>query len=84
MKPMPIHSRRTSPAVRFRDQIEMAEADGFGRPQMMLRMTHADASLLKRDPSLAVSDISFADGIMRFLGVRVEEGGVAESVLVKS
>ena len=40
-----------------------------------------DANKLKRDPSLAVTDISFADGVMWFLGVKTEQGGVALSVL---
>ena len=51
---------------------------------MTLRLTYGDASLLKRDRALGVSDISFAGGSMRVLGVRVEEGGVPESELVTS
>ncbi len=82
MKPEPPPPGRRSPAGRLREQIEKAEATGLGRPQMMLRLTHADASLLKRDPELAVSDISFSDGVMRFLGVKVEAGGVTVSELV--
>ena len=76
-------SRRDSPAVLFREQIGRAVADGHDRPQMMLRLTHGDVSLLKRDRSVALSDISFADGVMRYLGVRVEVGGVAASELVR-
>ncbi len=72
------------PAVRFRDMIEKAEAGGAIREAMILRLTHGDVSWLKRDQGLGVSDISFeADG-MRFLGVKVEEGGVAKSELVPS
>jgi hypothetical protein len=74
--------RRPSAAIRLRSQIEKAEAAGVDRPEMTLRLTHADASHLKRDPELAVSDITFTDGVMRFLGVKVEEGGVAESALL--
>jgi len=48
---------------------------------MLLRLTFGDVNQLKRDTSLAVDDISFAGRIMRFLGVRIEQGGVAESVL---
>ena len=48
---------------------------------MLLRLTFGDVSQLKRDTSLAVEDISFAGGVMRFLGVRIEQGGVVESVL---
>ncbi|HUO11524.1 MAG TPA: hypothetical protein VMU37_02100 [Caulobacteraceae bacterium] len=66
----------------MRSQIEKAEAAGVDRPQMTLRLTHADASSLKRDPDLAMSDIIFADGVMSFLGVKVEEGGVTESALL--
>lgn len=68
-------------AARFRSQIERAEADGMARADMTLRLTHGDADLLKRDPGLAIADISFADGVMRFLGVRVEIGKVVESGL---
>lgn len=75
--------RRGSPAKHFQAQIEKAEAGGQAREQMTLRLTLGDASLIKRDSTLAVSDISFADGIMRFLGVRIEEGGVTESELVQ-
>lgn len=68
-------------AARFRAQIEKAEADGLARTDMTLRLTKGDADLLKRDPGLQVSDISFADGVMRFLGVKVEQGVVVESGL---
>ena len=75
---------RNSPAMRFRAEIEQAVADGCACEGMRLRLTLGDASLLKRDASLSVSDISFAAGIMRFLGVRIEEGGVERSELVRS
>ncbi|HEV2363616.1 MAG TPA: hypothetical protein VGS12_05380 [Caulobacteraceae bacterium] len=48
---------------------------------MTLRLTFADDNQLKRDGSLALEDISFKGGIMRYLGVRIERGGVRESVL---
>lgn len=72
---------RRSSAAQFRREIEKAEADGVSREDMMLRLTLSDVTHLKRDPELAVSDISFADGVMRFLGVKVEQGGVATSIL---
>jgi hypothetical protein len=83
MKPSPVSSRRPSPALRFRVQIEQAAADGLAPDEMMLRLTLGDASLLKRDPNLALTDISFAGGTMRFLGVKIEQGGVVESELVR-
>jgi hypothetical protein len=84
MKPKSTSKRRGSPAVYLREQIEKAEGVGLSREQMTLRLTHGDASLLKRDPQVAVSEISFAGGVMRFLGVKVEEGGVTVSDLVPS
>lgn len=84
MKPPPVtNARRLGPAVRFRNEIEQAEAQGVSREDMSLELTLSDVSLLKRDPNLAVSDIGFKDGTMRFLGVRIQEGGVQESRLVK-
>lgn len=79
-KPRPA-ARRVEPAVQFRGEIEKAEAAGLAREDMRLQLTHADASKLKRDASLAVADIRFASGAMWFLGVRVEAGGVPVSVL---
>ena len=48
---------------------------------MLLRLTLSDVSRLRRDRNIAVTDISYVDGVMRFLGVRVDEGGVTTSVL---
>lgn len=70
-----------TPGVRFREQIEAAVAEGVAPDDMVLRLTLRDTSLLSRDPAVAVTDISYAGGVMRFLGVRIEKGGVAESVL---
>jgi hypothetical protein len=70
-----------SPDTRFRTQIEAAVAEGVAREDMTLRLTLRDASLLTRDPATPVADISYAGGAMRFLGVKIEKGGVADSVL---
>jgi hypothetical protein len=83
MRP-PIKSPRfSSPAERFRAEIEKAVGEGVACEDMTLRLTLRDASHLKRDPRVAVSEISFADGSMRFLGVCIREGGVAQSELVR-
>jgi hypothetical protein len=81
LKAPSLPARRAAPAVHFRGEIEKAEAAGFAREDMVLRLTLTDVSKLKRDTSLAVADISFSGGAMQFLGVKVEWGGVAESVL---
>jgi hypothetical protein len=81
MKSPPPIARRAAPAVHFRGEIEKAVAAGLAREDMMLRLTHTDVSKLKRDANLAVTDISFDGGEMRFLGVRVKTGGTPESIL---
>jgi hypothetical protein len=73
--------RRGAPADIFRNQIAAAEADGVHRDDMTLRLTLSDVTALKRDRDLPVADISFAGGVMRYLGVKIEQGGVPESVL---
>lgn len=73
--------RRSDPAVVFRREIEAAVARGVDPADMVLKLTLTDASHLKRDRNLGVADIAFKDGVMRFLGVAVEQGGVSASVL---
>ena len=73
--------RRGPPAAHFKRQIEAAEADGALRDDMTLKLSLNDVAHLKRDRTLAVSDITFTGGVMRFLGVKVEQGGVSESTL---
>jgi hypothetical protein len=68
-------------AETFRKAIEKATEEGYGLDDMLLRLTHGDASELKRDKTLAVTDISFAGGVMRFLGVKVAPGGITTSRL---
>lgn len=69
------------PARRFRAEIEAALAQGVPAEDMTLRLTLGDATKLARDPSVPLSDIAYAEGAMRFLGVLVERGGIATSVL---
>jgi hypothetical protein len=68
--------------VRFKSAIEQAILDGASPTDLLLRLTRRDASKLKRDPGIAIADISFADGQMRYLGVRVAEDDVASSALI--
>jgi len=68
-------------AVGFRLWIEGAVNDGFQRDAMALRLTLRDAAALRRDPSLPIEDISYAGGVMRYLGVEVIAGGVDRSSL---
>ena len=84
MKTPPRPSPRASVAEQLRSEIEKAEADGVARKDMTLKLTFGDVHQLKRDRKLALEDISFAEGVMRFLGVKVEQGGAAVSVLDRS
>ena len=59
----------------------MRESEGIPRQDMLLRLTFRDASLIKRSPSVGVDEVSFADGYMRFLGVKIVVGPVALSSL---
>jgi hypothetical protein len=71
------------PAELFRSQIEAAVAEGVATDDMTLKLTLGDTHKLKRDPKVALADISFTGGVMRYLGVKVEQGGVPESTLVR-
>ena len=72
-----------SPASRFRDQIESAIAEGVAPDQMTLRLTHSDINKIRRDREIPIEAVSFAGGVMRYLGVKVELGGVEASTLVR-
>ncbi len=76
----PIHIEE-SPAKRFAREIREAEAAGTALDTLKLRLTLMDASKIKRDSTIALADVSFANGRMRYLGVRVSEGGVRSSEL---
>lgn len=65
----------------FRHAIAQAERDGVAPAAMTLRLTRRDEADLKRDPAVALADISFAGGEMRYLGVLVVAGGVTVSTL---
>src|SRR3569623_156902 len=80
-KKSPIVAKPPRPKIpEFRAAIAQAVADGIDRDTLVLRLTLRDESDLRRNPSVAVEEISYADGAMRYLGVRVVGGGT-ESVL---
>lgn len=69
------------PARRFGREIGQALAGGADAGGLVLHLTLLDASKVKRDPELPLDHISFSPEGMRFLGVRVVQGGVRTSVL---
>jgi hypothetical protein len=72
---------KVSVADRFRREIEEAEAAGADRADMKLKLTLGDTNTLRRDRDLPLADISFAGGVMRYLGVAIDSGGVPQSSL---
>lgn len=70
-----------SPAIRFRAQIESAIAEGVAPEDMTLRLTLSDVNKIRRDRAIPVEAVSFAGGVMRYLGVKVEPGGIETSAL---
>ncbi len=81
-RPPPPPPKLLPPGQRFRSEIEKAMADGAMLSALMLKLTLSDAAKLRRDPSIETEAISFADGQMRYLGVRVVEGDITTSTLL--
>jgi hypothetical protein len=66
---------------RMRDWVIDAERQGAQKSDLLLRLTHRDVATIKRHPSVRSNEVAFEPEGMRFLGVRVAEGGVAVSLL---
>lgn len=69
------------PAALFKRRIQDALTEGATVGDMTLRLTLGDARRLRRDADVPLEAISYHDGAMHFLGVKVVEGGVEASVL---
>jgi hypothetical protein len=67
--------------VDMRTAIGLALADGIRRKSLVLHLTLRDESRIKRSREVAMDEVSFLDGEMSFLGVRVVTGSVAVSML---
>ena len=72
---------RPSVALRFKGEIEMAQAEGLAADDLALHLTPGDTEQLKRDRNVPVADISFAGGRMTYLGVAVVKGETPPSAL---
>jgi hypothetical protein len=69
------------PAALFKRRIQDALTEGTAVADLTLRLTLGDARRLRRDSEVPLEAISYHDGAMHFLGVKVVEGGVEASVL---
>lgn len=73
--------RKGTVAALFSQEIARAVEEGKPPTDLTLRLTLSDFAELKRDATVALEDISFRNGEMRFLGVKVSGGGVEASRL---
>jgi hypothetical protein len=71
-----------APGKKFKAAIEQARLEGIDPSALVLRLTLGDVSRLKRDRGIAAEEITFADGEMRYLGVKVVGGDIETSALV--
>lgn len=55
----------------MRKWIANADATGATRAEMLLQLSQRDIAGLKRSPAVAVHEITFVDGLMRFLDIEV-------------
>jgi hypothetical protein len=83
-RPPPPAPAKGTPDQRFRGPIQAAIAEGAGTEDLVLRLTLSDTIAMSRDKTTPLADISYAGGVMRFLGVRVIKGGVGASVLERA
>ena len=74
-------ARRPSVALRFKTEIEQWASQGVPLDDLDLHLTLGDVEQLKRDRAVAVADISFTGGTMKYLGVKVSKGDVPLSIL---
>jgi hypothetical protein len=79
--PAPAPAKRPTVAARFRAEIEKALAEGVPADSLALHLTLGDVEQLKRDRNVAMEDVSFTGGEMRYLGVTVIKGDTPASVL---
>ena len=80
----PVPAIRPTVGARFRSEIEQALSEGVPIEDIELQLTLGDAEQLKRDRAVAVSDISFTDGVMTYLGVKVSALKAAKGEVVVS
>jgi hypothetical protein len=65
----------------LRAWIASADVEGVPRSDMQLHLSNRDLSGLKRSPSVQTEEISFLNGVMRFLGVEVVGANTSASRL---
>lgn len=79
--PKPVPQPKSPVINNLRQAVAEAEAAGGDRRSMILHLTAGDAALIKRSRDVAADEVRFVDGVMYFLGIRAEIGGVTTSSL---
>ena len=80
MASRPTPPTNLTPANRFRPIIEEAIVAGVDLSHQVLQLTHGDTAKLKRDPTVRDDEISFRNGTMEFIGVRVIQGAATSGL----
>ena len=65
----------------IRKWIATADREGLLRADLQLHLSHRDLSGLKRSPGVGIDEISFLNGVMRFLGIEVVDAAASPSRL---
>ncbi len=65
----------------LRAAVAKALEDGSNIADLRLRLTRRHEAQLKRSPEVGLDEVSFSNGEMRFLGVKVLAGPINESIL---
>lgn len=81
---MPPHTPATDARIdQVRNWIARADREGLLRADMQLHLSHRDLSGLKRSPAVATDEISFLNGVMRFLDIEVVDAAASASRLAR-
>lgn len=81
---MGVEKKPLSVAETFRREIAAAEGEGVAKENLTLHLTLRDHDAIRRDPKVALEEISFVNGL-HFLGVKVIGGReVSRSVLERT
>ncbi|MBN9320236.1 MAG: hypothetical protein BGN86_10100 [Caulobacterales bacterium 68-7] len=70
--------------VELRKLVEDARDSGIDLKKMELQVTQRDESIIKLSRDVAVSEVSFVEGQMIFLGVKLVRSATAHSSLQKA
>lgn len=81
---MPVQPSTIAARVaQIRQWMAASDREGTPRADLELQLTHRDLSSLKRSRDVLIDEISFANGVTTFLGVKIAEVAVPSSRLTR-